>query len=176
MQTRGRQDHKAAALPWRSLSRHQRRHAASLEKGYSAPIWLTFKQAHELGAHVRKGEHGSLVVYANTITRTETDAETAQEISFLKGYTVFNVEQIDGLPAHFYAPAQSVLDPVQRIAHAESFFANTKADIRHGGNHDCARSRRHAEGSRLSEDQRCRHRLGPKSSRDLLEGGDLQLA
>jgi hypothetical protein len=81
---------------------------AALEKGYSAPIWMTFKQAHELGAHVRKGEHGSLVVYANTITRTGTDPETgedtAQDIPFMKGYTVFNVEQIDGLPAR-YAPA-----------------------------------------------------------------------
>ena len=111
---------------------------AALEKGYSAPIWMTFNQAHELGAHVRKGEHGSLVVYANTITRTETDEEsgeeTAQEIPFMKGYTVFNVERIDGLPAQYTMPAQDVLDPVQRIAHAESFFANTKADIRHGGN------------------------------------------
>jgi antirestriction protein ArdC len=40
---------------------------------------MTFKQAHELGAHVRKGEHVGLVVYANTITRTETDAETSEE-------------------------------------------------------------------------------------------------
>jgi len=40
--------------------------------------------------------------------------------------------------------------------------------------HDCARSRRYAEDSRLSEDQGCRHCLGSKGSRDLLEGGDLR--
>ena len=40
--------------------------------------------------------------------------------------------------------------------------------------HDCARSRRHAESGRLSKHQRCRHRLGPEGSRDLLEGGDLR--
>ena len=112
--------------------------SAAVEKDYSAPIWLTFKQAHELGAHVRKGEHGSLVVYANSITRTEIDEETGeettQEIPFMKGYTVFNVEQIEGLPVHFYAPAETVLDPVQRIEHAERFFADIKAEIRHGGN------------------------------------------
>lgn len=111
---------------------------AAMEKGYATPIWMTFKQAHELGAHVRKGEHGSLVVYANTITRTDTDEETGEEsereIPFMKGYTVFNVEQIDGLPAHFTAPAETVLDPVERIAHAEAFFANTGAVVRHGGN------------------------------------------
>ena len=40
-----------------------------MEKGFAAPIWMTFKQALELGAHVRKGKKGSLVVYADTITR-----------------------------------------------------------------------------------------------------------
>jgi len=111
---------------------------ASVERGYAAPIWMTFKQALELGGCVRKGERGSPVVYASTFSRTETDGETGEEserdIPFLKGYTVFNVEQIDGLPAHFTAPAAPQLDPVQRIAHAERFFAATGATIRHGGN------------------------------------------
>ena len=74
--------------------------------GFAAPIWMTFRQALELKAHVRKGEKGSLVVYANSITRKETDDatgdETDHEIHFMKGYTVFNVEQIEGLPAHYY--------------------------------------------------------------------------
>src|SRR5881394_1778644 len=39
--------------------------AAAVENGFIAPIWMTFRQATELGAHVRKGEKGSLVVYAN---------------------------------------------------------------------------------------------------------------
>ena len=47
-------------------------------KGYSAPIWMTFRQALELSAHVRKGERGSTVVYASKITRTGTDAETSR--------------------------------------------------------------------------------------------------
>jgi antirestriction protein ArdC len=106
-------------------------------RGYACPIWLTYKQAQELGAQVRKGEHGELVVYADRITRTETSdkgEEIAREIPFLKGYTVFNSEQIDNLPPHFTALAAPTLDPMQRIAHAESFFAATGADIRYGGN------------------------------------------
>jgi antirestriction protein ArdC len=51
----------------------------AIEKGFSAPIWMTFKQALELGAHVRKGEKGSLVVYASSITRTETNEATGEE-------------------------------------------------------------------------------------------------
>jgi antirestriction protein ArdC len=44
--------------------------AKPVEKGFAAPIWMTFKQALELGGHVRKGEKGSLVVYASSFTRT----------------------------------------------------------------------------------------------------------
>ena len=72
------------------------------------------------------------------MTRTETDEETGeeseQEIPYMKGYAVSNVEQIDGLPAHYTQPAQAVIDPVERIAHADAFVSNTRADIRHGGN------------------------------------------
>ena len=45
----------------------------AMHKGYSAPIWMTFRQALELNAHVRKGERGSTVVYASTITRNGRD-------------------------------------------------------------------------------------------------------
>jgi antirestriction protein ArdC len=112
--------------------------AAAMEKGYAAPIWMTFKQAQEFKAHVRKGEKGSLVVYADRITRTETDTETGEEseraIPFMKGYTVFNVEQIDGLPERFYAKAEPRSETVQRIERAEIFFAATGVTVRHGGN------------------------------------------
>lgn len=112
--------------------------AAATAQGFSAPLWLTYKQAQELGGQVRKGEKGSLVVYANTITRTEQDADTGEDlerqIPFMKGYTVFNAEQVEGLPAHFYALQERILDPVARIEKAETFFAATGADIRHGGN------------------------------------------
>jgi len=104
--------------------------------GYTAPMWMTFRQALELGGHVRKGEHGSTVVYANRFTRTETDANGADvehQIPFLKAYTVFNVEQIEGLPPEYRTDPDPVLDPSLRIAEAERFIANTGADIRHGG-------------------------------------------
>jgi antirestriction protein ArdC len=110
--------------------------AASLEHGFTSPLWMTFKQALELKAHVRKAEKGSLVVYASTLTRTEADAEGQQierEIPFLKGYTVFNVEQIEGLPEHYYAKPEPQFTAVQRIDRAEAFFAATHADIRYRG-------------------------------------------
>jgi antirestriction protein ArdC len=111
--------------------------AEAVARGYTAPIWITFRQALALGGHVRKGEHGSTVVYANRITRTESGddgQDVERQIPFLKAYTVFNVDQVEDLPAHFYAVAEPKLDAAQRIDHADAFFAATGADIRHGGN------------------------------------------
>lgn len=110
--------------------------AEAVARGYAAPIWMTFRQALTLGGHVRKGERGATVVYANRITRTERgdDGEDIErQIPFLKAYTVFSVEQIEGLPAHFYAAPTPRLAADERIAHAEAFFAAVGADVRHGG-------------------------------------------
>ena len=111
--------------------------SSALEHGFQSPFWMTFNQAKEFGAHVRKGEAGSLVVYANTITKSEEQEEGTEEerkIPFMKGYTVFNVEQIEGLPEHFYAKPEPMAGMLERIAHADAFFAATGAVVRHGGN------------------------------------------
>ena len=108
----------------------------AMTKGYAAPIWMTFTQATTLGAHVRKGEHGTLVVYADTFTRTETNDqgdEVERRIPFLKSYTVFNVEQMAGLPAPYLTAPAPPGDPLQLIDRAERFFAATGAVVRHGG-------------------------------------------
>ncbi|MFC3722009.1 ArdC family protein [Neoaquamicrobium sediminum] len=108
----------------------------AMERGYDAPIWMTYRQAAELGAQVRKGETSTTVIYASRFTKTETDArgdEVERDIPFLRAYGVFNVAQIDGLPEHYHHRPVSILDPVERIEHADRFFANTGAVIRHGG-------------------------------------------
>jgi antirestriction protein ArdC len=56
---------------------------------------------------------------------------------FLKGYTVFNVEQIDGLPERFYAKPAPRAGIVARIERTDSFFASTGATIRHSGAMAC---------------------------------------
>jgi antirestriction protein ArdC len=110
--------------------------AASVEQGFDSPSWMTFRQALELNALVRKGEKGSQVVYANSITKTEqNDAgeDVERDIHFLKGYTVFNCNQIEGLPESYYAKPEPKFTAVERIEHAEAFFAATRADIRYRG-------------------------------------------
>ena len=111
--------------------------AASMEAGYVAPVWMTFRQASELGGNVRKGERGSLVVYASTFTCREEDAEsgaeTDREVPFMKGYTVFNLEQIEGLPERFAPVPCRPLDEAVRIERAEAFVTGTGATLRTGG-------------------------------------------
>lgn len=110
--------------------------AEAVAKGYASPVWMTFRQALERGAHVRKGEHGATVVYADRITRTEAGEDgqdIEREIPFLKAYTVFNAEQIEGLPDDLYTSAPPQQDAAARITRAEAFFAALGADIRHGG-------------------------------------------
>jgi len=108
----------------------------ALAHGYASPLWMTYKQAAELGAHVRKGEHGALVVYADRITKTEQNAkgeDVEHSIPFMKGYTVFNVEQVEGLPTHYYSKPEPKGDPLPLIEAAEVFFTQTGARFRHGG-------------------------------------------
>ncbi len=52
----------------------------------------------------------------------------------MKGYTVFNTDQIEGLPETYYAVAEPMPATPGRDATAEAFFGATEADICHGGN------------------------------------------
>jgi antirestriction protein ArdC len=113
---------------------------ASMTKGFSSPHWLTFKQALALGGCVRKGEKGSTVVYANKI---EVDADKGQQggddgkkqIAFLKRYTVFNAEQIDGIEAKYPAPAPIITatNPDERDAELDTLFSRVPVTLRHQG-------------------------------------------
>ena len=103
------------------------------ESGYAAPLWLTFKQALELGGNVRKGEKGETVIYVAKIVKEDKDGKH-RVIPFLKAYTVFNVAQCDDLPAEIVAPSADarVVNPNTRDEIAEAFVASTGADVRHG--------------------------------------------
>jgi antirestriction protein ArdC len=108
----------------------------AIERGYVAPIWMTYRQALALGAHVRQGERGTTIVYADRIVRTETDPsgnDIERTIPFLKAFTVFNVEQIANLSAEYCPRLEPETDSTQRITFAEAFVAATGATIHHGG-------------------------------------------
>lgn len=113
--------------------------ATALDRGYVLPRWLTFRQAKELGGHVRKGEQGTTVVFVKRLPpQAEGNDEEEGEArskpkSVLRSFTVFNVAQCDGLPARLSLP-MTPRPEGERHQAAEAFLEATKAEVRHGGN------------------------------------------
>ncbi len=111
---------------------------AVIEHGFTTQNWLTFRQALGLGGNVRKGEHGTTVVYADRFVpdkereRAERDGEEPSAIPFLKRFTVFNTDQCERLPAELISAAAPVPDGFI-LPHAEALIAATGADFRIGG-------------------------------------------
>jgi antirestriction protein ArdC len=110
---------------------------AVIEKGFAAQHWLTFRQALDLGGNVRKGEHGTMVFYADRfipkaeIERAAKDGDEPEAVPFLKRFTVFNVAQCDGLERLQGEPEP--LPAREIVPQAEALIAATGADIRIGG-------------------------------------------
>ena len=60
--------------------------------GYDSNGWLTYRQAQDLGGHVRRGEHGQQIVFWK-FREVEGKDGKAKTVPFARGYTVFNVLQ-----------------------------------------------------------------------------------
>lgn len=96
--------------------------------GRTAPTWMTYNQAKQLGGQVRRGEKGTGICYTAPVTTKEDETYRVY-----KWYTVFNAEQIDGLPPQYYPqPVQDFVNTDKRIIEADTLAASTGADIRHG--------------------------------------------
>lgn len=115
------------------------------EKKFEHQVWATFKQWQELGAQVRKGEKGSLIVkYGEWVpkdARSDSGGDAKPDSSgkdegdggkrlFAKAAYVFNAQQVDG---YDIAPAVPRPDLTERLDHVDAFIAATGAEFRHGG-------------------------------------------
>ncbi len=91
----------------------------------SSPWWATYRQVAELGGHVRKGEHGTPVVFWKWFDRGEEMADPeegapTQRPPILRYYTVFSADQCDGIAQHLPVGKSA---PVEPIAEAEAIVA-----------------------------------------------------
>ncbi len=106
--------------------------------GYASPFWMTYNQAKELGAQVRKGEKSTIAIFYKSYTKEveapDTGEKTDESRRVLKAYPVFNADQVEGLPERFHPAATlEVVEPEGRQAELDSFFASIPAVLRHQG-------------------------------------------
>ena len=105
---------------------------------FASPRFLTFKQAKTLGGNVRKGEHGFTVYFVKPMVGKSTTDDSGNDqpgraFTMLKAYTVFNVDQCEGLPEKILNPAP--VKPRQtdeRDATVDEFLSASGAVIREG--------------------------------------------
>jgi len=109
--------------------------AAEMNNGYSSTgVWGTYKQWRAMGANVRKGEKGTMVVFFQDGVRFGENPETEEPLSWrfviVKTSWVFHSDQVYGWKAPHLEPIE---DKTQVLKHAERFVANTKAKLLSGG-------------------------------------------
>lgn len=109
--------------------------AEMAEKSYASSKWLTYKQAADMGANVRKGEKSVLCVYYKTVgKRDAANSDDEQATYFMaKPFWLFNVAQIDGLPVDLAIGTNTTpskeFNPHQE---AEQLLIKSKASIHYG--------------------------------------------
>jgi antirestriction protein ArdC len=107
----------------------------AVRKGYSSPAWVTFNQAKALKGTVRKGEKGTGVVFYKRLARTKRlnleDEVLLEEQAFwvLRSYTVFNLDQVEGLD--HLKPQVEAVEPFQAIGAADKVLGESGARIFH---------------------------------------------
>jgi antirestriction protein ArdC len=118
--------------------------AAVIDGRYASQRWLTYRQAQAAGGNVRKGERGTTICYADRFTpkdeaeRARDEDREARQLAFLKRFTVFNIDQCEGLPERF--TPELVSEPVSdadRIPEAHALIEASGADFRIGGGEAC---------------------------------------
>jgi antirestriction protein ArdC len=85
-------------------------------QGYGSPHWLTWKQIHEHGGRVLKGERSTPVVFWKQLEVAEEDGET-RKVPLARLYNVWNLEQCQGIEAPGAAEEQRT--PVEPLVAAE---------------------------------------------------------
>lgn len=104
---------------------------------YESPFWLTYKQAIDLGGHVRKGEKSTLVVFWRMLEVVDRETGLPVKVPMLRHYRVFNSVQCElGAKQPEAELPQHDNDP---IAVCETVFdaMPQRPAIEHGGGQPC---------------------------------------
>jgi antirestriction protein ArdC len=77
-----------------------------LSLNYERNLFLTWDQLKKIGASVKAGEHGHVVIYWKTSSKNEdtVEGEKEKKVPLLRYYKVFNVSQCRDLPENLVEP------------------------------------------------------------------------
>jgi antirestriction protein ArdC len=104
------------------------------DKGFNNPTWMSYKQATDLGGQVRKGEKSTMIVFYKLMVNEDANGDE-KKFPLLRYSNVFNVDQIDGLPAKYYKVAEvKKINNSKRNKKVDEFFKNYGVTTKHGGN------------------------------------------
>lgn len=111
--------------------------AEAVMSGYGTGWWASYRQWERLGAQVRRGEHGTVIVFYNRLDTAPTDEldESDRFRLVARAFRVFNLDQVSG----WEPPGAAPVSTVETLAEVEAFVAATKAVIVHGGSSACYR-------------------------------------
>jgi antirestriction protein ArdC len=107
-------------------------------QGYGSRHWVTYRQAQALGGSVKKGEHGSKVVFWKIDEYRKENKETGETDNrksiLLRYYTVFNLDQCEGIkssePARVIHPIEECESIVRSMPNPPSFEQDSRAFYR----------------------------------------------
>lgn len=102
-------------------------------RGYTSPCWATYRQWNNLGAHVRKGEKASTIIFFKMREpkegKKEADDSESKSRLIIQGSVVFNADQVDG-----WEKAEAPLeDRTHRLEAVDIFISSVGATVRYGG-------------------------------------------
>ena len=103
---------------------------SSMVKGFSVPVWASYKQWEAIGANVKKGEKGTKIVFYSPVSKENKQTGDLEKYAVLKTYFVFNAAQVEGIDI---VPAEKVAAEFTAVELAEQRIIKTGAAISHGG-------------------------------------------
>ncbi|MBD1576970.1 DUF1738 domain-containing protein [Vibrio sp. S11_S32] len=108
---------------------------SATDQGFKKSAWLTYKQAQEMGAQVRKGEKGTTIIFYKTYAKEDKQTGEEKTLPVLKTFTVFNIEQMDSIDIK----ETEIIEPINTLdysqfAHVEAAIKMTGAKITEAGN------------------------------------------
>jgi antirestriction protein ArdC len=103
---------------------------SSMIRGYSVPVWASYKQWEAIGANVKKGEKGTKIVFYSPVSKENKQTGDVEKYAVLKTYFVFNAAQVEGIDI---VPAEQTEREFSAVELAEQRIIKTGAAISHGG-------------------------------------------